>query len=96
MYVYGSTMRSARRQHERIKFWLKLKGSSLAQIARELQVAPTTVTTVSQGMRRSRRIEAAIADRLGMAPSRLWPDRYPPLVEITTPAATGNGSGTAA
>jgi len=55
---------------------LRLKGSSLAQIARELDVTPTTVTIVCQGFRRSRRIEAAIATRLGVAPERLWPDRY--------------------
>ena len=69
-------MRGALRQHEKIKYWLRLKGISLAQIARELNVTPTTVTTVSQGTSRSRRIEAAIAGHLGMGPSRLWPDRY--------------------
>lgn len=59
-----------------------MKGSSLAQIARELGVTPTTVTIVSQGFRRSRRIEAAIAARLGVAPARLWPERYVPMDEI--------------
>jgi lambda repressor-like predicted transcriptional regulator len=55
---------------------LRLRGSSLAQIARELKVAPTTVTSVCQGMRRSRRIEAAIAARLNVSADRLWPERY--------------------
>ena len=55
---------------------LRVNGSSLADIARELNVAPTTVTIVSQGLRRSRRIEAAIAKRLNVTPARLWPDRY--------------------
>lgn len=69
-------MRPALRRHERIKMELRLRGSSLAQIARELRVAPTTVTSVSQGMRRSRRIEAAIAARLDVSADTLWPDRY--------------------
>ncbi len=55
---------------------LRLAGSSLADVARELGVAPTTVTSVSQGMRRSRRIEAAIAGKLNEAPAQLWPERY--------------------
>lgn len=65
------------RQHERIKRWLRQRGSSLAEIARELAVAKTTVTSVSQGYRRSRRIEAAIAAKLGRTPQQLWPARYP-------------------
>lgn len=65
-------------QHERIKMRLRLAGSSLADVARELGVKATTVTSVSQGYRRSRRIEAAIAHKLGIAPDQLWPDRYPP------------------
>ncbi len=64
------------RQHEQIKRQLRQHGSSLAEIARELSVARTTVTSVSQGYRRSRRIEAAIAAKLGRTPQQLWPDRY--------------------
>lgn len=63
-------------QHERIKMRLRLAGSSLSDVARELGVAATTVTSVSQGLRRSRRIEALIAEKLATTPSRLWPDRY--------------------
>lgn len=70
-------MRPALEQHERIKMRLRLAGSSLAEVARELSVAGTTVTSVSQGYRRSRRIESAIADKLGVTPGSLWPDRYP-------------------
>lgn len=64
-------------RHERIKVRLKRAGSSLAEIARELGVTGSTVTSVSQGYRRSRRIERAIADKLRETPERLWPDRYP-------------------
>ncbi|MEN8720210.1 MULTISPECIES: helix-turn-helix domain-containing protein [Pseudomonadota] len=70
-------MRPALEQHERIKMRLRVAGSSLAEVARELGVAGTSVTSVSQGYRRSRRIESAIADKLGVVPSSLWPDRYP-------------------
>lgn len=63
-------------KHEKIKMLLRLAGSSLSQIARELSVAPTTVTTVSQGYRRSKRIETAIAAKLGLDPSELWRERY--------------------
>lgn len=70
-------MRPALEQHERIKMQLRLAGSSLSRIARDLSVAATTVTSVSQGHRRSRRIEAAIAEKLGIMPQDLWLDRYP-------------------
>ena len=69
-------MRAALIHHERVKMRLRLVGSSLSEIARELEVRPTTVTSVSQGYRRSRRIEAAIAAKLGISPDRLWPERY--------------------
>ncbi|SEP72877.1 Winged helix-turn-helix DNA-binding [Solimonas aquatica] len=56
---------------------LRIAGSSLAEVARDLGVAGTTVTSVSQGYRRSRRIETAIAAKLSVRPEELWPDRYP-------------------
>jgi Ner family transcriptional regulator len=70
-------MRPELEQHERIKMRLRIAGSSLAEVSRELGVAGTTVTSVSQGYRRSRRIEGAIAAKLGVAAASLWPDRYP-------------------
>lgn len=62
--------------HERIKTRLRLADSSFAKIARELEVTCTTVTAVSQGRARSRRIEERIASVLKTTPERLWPDRY--------------------
>jgi Ner family transcriptional regulator len=70
-------MTRAQRQHERIKMQLRLRGSSLAEIARDLAVTRTTVTAVCQGRCRSQRIEAAIANKLSMTPQQIWPDRYP-------------------
>ncbi|WP_410796004.1 helix-turn-helix domain-containing protein [Palleronia sp. LCG004] len=64
-------------RHERIKCDLRICGSSLREISRELGVGATSVTTVCQGHRTSKRIEAAIARELGTCPSLLWPDRYP-------------------
>lgn len=64
------------RQHARIKSALFLRGESLSSIARQLDVAPTTVSIVSRGFRRSRRIEQAIATALGCSPAQLWPERY--------------------
>jgi Ner family transcriptional regulator len=75
--------------HERIKHQLRLQGCSLADVARELGVRGTTVTAASKGRRRSRRIEAALAAKLGFAPEELWPERYrlqqPCLITIPWP-----------
>lgn len=65
-----------RKRHERLKVRLRLAGSSLAQIARDLGVQPTTVTSVCLGTSRSRRIEEHIARTLATTPSKLWPERY--------------------
>lgn len=82
-------MRQVFEEHERIKMRLRLVGSSLADVARELSVTPTTVTSVSQGYRRSRRVESAIAEKLGIAPHELWRDRYPDARgEVGTPPRT--------
>jgi len=64
------------RQHARIKGALALRGLTLSSIARDLGVAPGTVSIVSRGFRRSRRIESAIAMALGCSPAELWPERY--------------------
>ncbi len=69
-------MHANQKRHEQIKMRLRLAGSSLSDVARELGVAATTVTSVSQGARRSRRIEALIAAKLKTTPARLWPARY--------------------
>lgn len=63
-------------RHEMIKARLRIAGTSLAQISRELGVSHTTVGMVCQGYSRSRRVEEAIADKLAARPESLWPDRY--------------------
>lgn len=64
-------------QHEYRKARLRVAGSSLSAIARELGLSHTSVTIVSQGYRRSARIEAAIAEALGEKLTTTFPDRYP-------------------
>ena len=64
------------KRHARIKGALLLRGETLSSIARELGVAPGTVSIVSRGFRRSRRIERAIAQALETTPQNLWPERY--------------------
>jgi len=54
---------------------LRKAGSSLAKIAATEGVAASTVTTVCQGYRRSRRIETAIAHALGQDPRDVFLDR---------------------
>lgn len=64
-------------EHEHIKWLLKKQGTTLADIARALNVGPPAVTLVCKGRGRSRRIEAAIAAATGLAPAQLWPENYP-------------------
>ena len=63
--------------HERLKMELRLRGTSISGIAAEIGVLPASVTLASQGLRRSRRIEAALAGALGTTPEKLFPERYP-------------------
>lgn len=62
--------------HERLKMELRLRGRSIASIARELNVLRSTVTLVSQGLRRSTKIESALAEAVGMTAVQLFPERY--------------------
>lgn len=62
--------------HEILKCRLRLAGSSMAKIARTLGISQSSVTVVSQGYRRSHRVQREIADQLGTTPQQLFPDRY--------------------
>ncbi|WP_090525220.1 helix-turn-helix domain-containing protein [Paracoccus isoporae] len=64
--------------HERLKTDLRLRGTNMTELARDLGVTPASVTTVSQGVRRSARIEAALAAAVGRTVAEVFPDRYPP------------------
>lgn len=70
--------------HERLKCRLRQAGSSMAEIARMLDIKQSSVTVVSQGYRRSHRVQSAIAVQLGTTPQALFPDRYPAEEERPT------------
>lgn len=63
-------------RHERLKAELRIRGTSLAQIGRDLGVSGTSISLVGLGKHRSKRIERAIADALGTTPEKLYPERY--------------------
>ena len=63
-------------RHVEIRDGLRAAGTSLSAVARELGVTPATVTIVSQGHRRSHRVQVAIARHLGRDAHELFPDRY--------------------
>jgi lambda repressor-like predicted transcriptional regulator len=63
-------------QHTIIKAALHERGMSLGSVARAERVATTTLSLVSRGYRRSRRLEHAIAQALDADPAHLWPERY--------------------
>lgn len=59
--------------HERLKAELRIRGTSLAQISRELGVSDSALTLVGKRMCRSKRIEKALARAMGMPPEELFP-----------------------
>lgn len=65
-------------RHAFIKARLEIAGWSLSALGKSIGVAQSSVSTVSQGYRRSHKIQSAIAEKLGTTPEKLWPDRYPP------------------
>lgn len=60
----------ARREY--IKYALRLRGISLADLGRELKVSRPTLSQVCAGTRSSERLRAAIAERLSSTPEQLW------------------------
>jgi lambda repressor-like predicted transcriptional regulator len=60
--------------HEMLKARLRINGTSLAQLSRELGVTDSALTLVGKRMCRSRKIERALADALGVTPESLFPD----------------------
>lgn len=67
--------------HEFLLYRIRKAGTSFAQIARDIGVAPATVTVVSKGCR-SAKIENALAAALGLTAEELFPDRYPDKSEV--------------
>ncbi len=61
--------------HERMKAELRIRGTSLAQLARELGVTDSALTLVGKRISRSKKIEQALADALGDRREVLFPDK---------------------
>ena len=61
---------------EWVKFQLRLRGSSLAQVGQELNIPRQSVHNAKRV--RYPRVERAIARKLGLAPMDIWPDRWHP------------------
>lgn len=64
----------SRQRREWIKFQLRIRGSSLSQLARELNV--TRSSTILALAKPYPRVERAIARRIGLKPEQIWPERY--------------------
>jgi len=60
--------------HERLKAELRMRGTSLVQISRDLGVSDSALTLVGKRMCRSQRIEKALALAVGTSPEDLFPD----------------------
>jgi lambda repressor-like predicted transcriptional regulator len=69
---------------ERIKAELRMRDVSLKEMAAQLNVTPSVVSTaIRYRNRRNRRVEQAVAARLKRSPAQIWPDRYPSIEELT-------------
>lgn len=61
-------------RNEWIKFQLRIRGSSLSQLARDLGVTRQAVRNALTS--RYPRMERVIAAELGLDPETIWPERY--------------------
>ncbi|MEF8834253.1 MAG: helix-turn-helix domain-containing protein [Halofilum sp. (in: g-proteobacteria)] len=61
-------------RNEWIKFQLRIRGSSLSQLARDLGVTRQAVRNALSS--RYPRMERVIAAEIGLNPERIWPERY--------------------
>ena len=64
-------------RHQEIRNALKARGLTISDVARQLGLSQATITTVSQGYRRSARVEKHLAELLGTTCATLFPERYP-------------------
>jgi len=75
--VSMTTKRVPKKPNERrvwIKGQLEIRGLSFATIAREIGVSRQAVRKALD--KPSRRMEQAIAGKIGISPEKLWPERY--------------------
>lgn len=60
--------------NRKVRALMVLNGIKGVDIARKLKISPTTVYVVLTGKGKSRRIQKAIAEALGMPFGELWPN----------------------
>ncbi|WP_093968047.1 helix-turn-helix domain-containing protein [Actibacterium lipolyticum] len=75
MLLPSTDVQINREKHAKIKYLLDLAGSSFSDLASSLALSPSTISSVSLGRSRSRRVEKAISERIGVPESELWPER---------------------
>lgn len=71
-----TTEQAAGWHHEHVKAALRASGVTLVELARRLGCTPSMITHAIKRPK-SKRVEAAIAKVLRVAPRAIWPDRYP-------------------
>lgn len=69
-----ATMPDQFSRREWIKFQLRLRGYSLAHLARELKLSRSALTLALRMP--YPRVERAIAEKLQLPPAAIWPERY--------------------
>lgn len=75
-YLWISMDNFQKARHERIKYLLRLKKSSLSKAADELGISISTVSIVSHGRGKSARVQEHISTILGVPCERIWPEQY--------------------
>jgi len=63
-------------RHERIKYLLRLKNSSLSKVASDLGLTISTVSMVSQGRGKSARVQKFISNILDVPCECIWPEQF--------------------
>ncbi|WP_441347445.1 helix-turn-helix domain-containing protein [Shimia sp. MMG029] len=76
-------MEDFKARHLKTKFLLQKAGSNFNEIARELDLSHSTVLSVSNSRSVSKRVQALIAEKIGVHPATIWPERYPENEEET-------------
>lgn len=70
-----------RERHAHIKYQLELLGLRLADVAAQIGVGASAVSSVSLGKSRSRKIEEHLAALLSQKAEELFPERYQDVSE---------------
>lgn len=78
-----SVPKDAGKRREWIKYQLKIRGLSIAELAREHSASRQAVSTAL--VRSNPRWEHVIAEALDTTPNTLWPERYDPETLIPIP-----------